>query len=55
VGPAPAARPAIADLTAREWLVLIPLAVLTIWLGLHPAPLLAPLAIPVQAALGGLP
>ena len=54
-GPAPAARPAIADLTAREWLVLVPLALLTIWFGLHPAPLLAPLAVPVQSVLGGLP
>jgi NADH-quinone oxidoreductase subunit M len=54
-GPAPAARPVIADLTAREWLVLVPLALLTIWLGLHPAPLLAPLAVPVQSVLGGLP
>ncbi|NJC88538.1 MAG: NADH-quinone oxidoreductase subunit M [Desulfuromonas sp.] len=54
-GPAPAARGMMADLTVREWLVLIPLAVLTVWLGLYPAPFLAPLAGPVQAALGGLP
>lgn len=54
-GPAPAARAPLADLTPREWLVLIPLALLTLWIGLHPAPLLAPLAGPVQAALGGLP
>lgn len=54
-GPAPAGRPVITDLTAREWLVLIPLALLTIWLGLHPAPLLAPLQEPVRAILGGLP
>ena len=45
----------LADLTLREWLVLVPLALLTIWLGLHPAPLLATLAGPVQVALGGLP
>ncbi|TLM65936.1 MAG: NADH-quinone oxidoreductase subunit M [Deltaproteobacteria bacterium] len=49
-GPAPAARAAIPDLTVREWLVLLPLIVLTVWLGLAPAPLLAPLA-----AVGGLP
>lgn len=54
-GPAPAARALMADLTPREWLVLIPLALLTLWLGLYPAPFLAPLAGPVQAALGGLP
>jgi len=54
-GPAPAGRGAMADLTLREWLILIPLALLTVWLGLHPAPLLTPLAGPVQAALGVLP
>lgn len=54
-GPAPADRPALPDLNAREWLVLLPLLLLTVWLGLYPAPLLAPLVAPVQAVLGGLP
>jgi NADH-quinone oxidoreductase subunit M len=51
----PATQAAADDLTVREWLVLVPLAVLVIWFGLYPAPYLAPLAAPVQAALGGLP
>lgn len=54
-GPAPSTRGTMADLTLREWLVLVPLALLTIWLGLYPAPFLAPLAGPVQSVLGGLP
>jgi len=54
-GPAPAEQPVMADLSLREWLVLVPLALLTVWLGLYPAPFLAPLAGPVQAALGVLP
>lgn len=54
-GPRPAGAAAVADLTAREWLILVPLALLTLWLGLCPAPFLAPLVPPVQAVLGGLP
>jgi NADH-quinone oxidoreductase subunit M len=54
-GVAPSAQPAMADLTGREWLVLAPLAVLTVMIGLYPAPLLAPLAGAVQAILGGAP
>jgi NADH-quinone oxidoreductase subunit M len=50
-----AAQAAADDLTVREWLVLVPLAVLAFWFGLYPAPFLAPLAVPVQAALGSLP
>lgn len=46
---------AVADLSGREWLLLLPLAVLVVWLGLSPAPFLAPLAGPVQAILGGQP
>jgi NADH-quinone oxidoreductase subunit M len=53
-GPLQTAAP-LADLKLREWLVLAPLALLTVWLGLHPAPLLALLDSPVQAVLGGLP
>jgi NADH-quinone oxidoreductase subunit M len=43
------------DLSAREWLILAPLALLTIIIGLHPAPLLDTLAPAVQAILGGQP
>ena len=51
----PATQAAADDLTVREWLVLVPLALLVIGFGLYPAPYLAPLAAPVQAVLGGLP
>jgi len=54
-GPTVAAQPVLTDLTAREWLVLVPLALLTLWLGLYPAPFLAPLAGPVSVALGVVP
>jgi len=46
------------DLTLREGLVLIPLAVLVLWLGLYPATFLEPLRDPVRLLLapaGGLP
>jgi NADH-quinone oxidoreductase subunit M len=44
------------DLTVREGLILVPLAVMVLWLGLYPAPFLAPLAGPVRLLLqGGLP
>lgn len=52
---APAAPTAGHDLSLREWLVLTPLAILTVWIGLYPAPFLIPLAAPVQAVLGGTP
>jgi NADH:ubiquinone oxidoreductase subunit 4 (subunit M) len=39
----------------REGLILAPLALLTIVIGVHPAPLLKPLALAVQAILGGVP
>lgn len=45
----------IADLTPREWLILIPMAIMTVWLGLYPAPFLAPLHEPVQLLLGVMP
>ncbi|MCF6178446.1 MAG: NADH-quinone oxidoreductase subunit M [Geopsychrobacter sp.] len=46
-----------ADLDRREWLLLIPLALLVVWLGLYPAPVLAPLSGPISLLLkgGGLP
>lgn len=45
------------DLVTREWLVLIPLALLVIWLGCYPQPLLDPIREPVTLLLqqGGLP
>ena len=44
------------DLCQREWLILIPLALLVIWLGCYPQPALAPLRVPIQTMLqGGLP
>ncbi len=44
------------DLTAREWLILAPMAVLVVWLGLYPAPFLEPLHGAVATLLaGGLP
>jgi NADH-quinone oxidoreductase subunit M len=45
----------VADLSPREWLILIPLAILTVWLGIYPATFLKPLETPVLLALGGLP
>jgi NADH-quinone oxidoreductase subunit M len=41
----------IADLTPREVLVLAPLMVLTIWYGIHPAPILEAFAAPTDALL----
>jgi NADH-quinone oxidoreductase subunit M len=47
---------ALPDLTLREWLMLLPLALLVVWLGLYPAPFLAPLHGTVATLLaGGLP
>ncbi|NIP70620.1 MAG: NADH-quinone oxidoreductase subunit M, partial [Planctomycetales bacterium] len=46
----------LADLQPREWLMLLPMALLVVWLGLYPAPLLAPLQGAVTVLLaGGLP
>jgi NADH-quinone oxidoreductase subunit M len=54
-GPAKAER-TLPDLTLREWLMLLPMAILVVWLGLYPAPFLAPLHGAVAALLaGGLP
>jgi len=52
----PSAERALTDLTLREWLMLLPMAILVIWLGLYPAPFLAPLHGVVATLLaGGLP
>jgi NADH-quinone oxidoreductase subunit M len=46
-----------ADLDRREWLLLIPLALLVIWLGIYPAPVLEPMSGPISLLLqsGELP
>jgi len=53
----PCCEPAInLDLSQREWLILIPLAALVIWLGCYPQPILDLLREPVSSLLvGGLP
>lgn len=45
------------DLWPREWLILIPLALLVVWLGCYPQPLLDPIQEPVRLLLqqGGRP
>ncbi len=43
------------DLCAREWLIVVPLALLVVLLGCYPQPILEPLREPVQMLLGGLP
>jgi NADH-quinone oxidoreductase subunit M len=44
------------DLSAREWLILLPMAILVVWLGLYPDPFLVPLHGTVETLLaGGLP
>ena len=44
------------DLTAREWLILLPMAIMVVWLGIYPAPFLEPLHGTVEIMLaGGLP
>ncbi len=49
-------RPTLPDLTPREWLILLPMAVLVIWLGLYPEPFLRPLHGAVANIMaGGLP
>ncbi len=54
-GPAKVKR-TLPDLTAREWLILLPMAILVVWLGLYPAPFIAPLHGTVAPLLlGGMP
>jgi len=44
------------DLTMREWLILLPMAILVVWIGVYPEPFLAPLHGTVATLLaGGLP
>jgi NADH-quinone oxidoreductase subunit M len=54
-GPARKER-TLPDLTTREWLILLPMAILVVWLGIYPEPFLAPLHGTVEILLaGGLP
>ena len=44
------------DLSLREWLILLPMAILVVWLGLYPDPFLVPMHGAVDTLLaGGLP
>ena len=46
----------LTDLTARDWLILLPMAVIVVWLGVYPQPFLAPMHGAVEVLLaGGLP
>ncbi len=42
---------AMPDLNPREWAIMVPLAVVTLWIGLYPAPFLAPLRAPVESLM----
>ena len=54
-GPAQKER-TMPDLTMREWLILLPMAILVVWIGVYPEPFLAPLHGTVATLLaGGLP
>lgn len=54
-GPAQKER-TLPDLTTREWLILLPMAILVVWIGIYPEPFLAPLHGTVEILLaGGLP
>jgi NADH-quinone oxidoreductase subunit M len=54
-GPAQKER-VLSDLSGREWLMLLPMAILVVWFGLYPDPFLVPLHGAVETLLaGGLP
>ena len=42
---------AMPDLAAREWAILVPLAVVALWMGIYPKPFLAPLKAPVESLM----
>ncbi len=44
---------ALRDLVPREWLLLIPLAIMMLWIGLYPKPFLSRMETSVQALLAG--
>jgi NADH-quinone oxidoreductase subunit M len=45
---------AMSDLNAREWAVMVPLAVVALWMGIYPKPFLDPLEAPVGSLLARL-
>jgi NADH-quinone oxidoreductase subunit M len=45
---------AMPDLNRREWAVMVPLAVVALWMGVYPAPFLAPLKAPVESLMARL-
>jgi NADH-quinone oxidoreductase subunit M len=45
----------LADLSLREFSILSVLALLDLWMGVHPAPLLDLIHLPVQLLTGGAP
>jgi NADH-quinone oxidoreductase subunit M len=42
---------AMPDLEPREWAILVPLAVVALWMGVYPKPFLAPLKAPVESLM----
>jgi NADH-quinone oxidoreductase subunit M len=42
---------AMPDLNRREWAVLVPLAVVALWMGVYPKPFLEPLKAPVESLM----
>jgi NADH-quinone oxidoreductase subunit M len=42
---------AMPDLNAREWAILVPLAVVALWMGVYPKPFLEPLKAPVESLM----
>jgi NADH-quinone oxidoreductase subunit M len=45
----------LVDLSPREFVLLVVLALLDLWMGVHPAPLLDMIHLPVQLLTGGAP
>ncbi|MFN3370506.1 MAG: NADH-quinone oxidoreductase subunit M [Sphingomonadaceae bacterium] len=45
---------AMPDLDRREWAVVVPLAAVALWMGVYPAPFLAPLKAPVESLMARL-
>jgi NADH-quinone oxidoreductase subunit M len=44
----------MADLTRREWAIMAPMAAVALWMGIYPAPFLAPLQAPVDSLIARL-
>jgi NADH-quinone oxidoreductase subunit M len=45
---------AMPDMTAREWSVMVPLALVALWMGVYPKPFLQPLKAPVESLMARL-